>query len=71
MLQVWSEEKAASAGLQVGLVCSGQFFALDKNKKNPKIFYNQKVRNNRYTVGHKQFAGTWQTLRKNKANHIN
>jgi hypothetical protein len=57
MLQVWSEEKAAS-GLQVGLVCSGQIFAQDKNKKNPKYFYNQKVRNNTYTVGHKQLTGT-------------
>jgi hypothetical protein len=35
MLQVWSEEKAAS-GLQVGLVCSGQLFAQAKKyKKNP------------------------------------
>jgi hypothetical protein len=37
MPQVWSDEKAAS-GLQVGLVCSGQFFAQDKNKKKSLNF---------------------------------
>jgi hypothetical protein len=41
MPQVWSDEKAAS-GLQVGLVCSGQFFA--KLKNDPNIFNNQKAR---------------------------